>query len=725
MMARPRTSIAHAAWRRKVAIAAAAIAGVALAILAGTWVGRLVAPDEASPPVTRDVRAGDARLVVPAEWRPVQLAKSGVAGLDPASSVAFEPAPGLPGWVVAAVAPADHPSLIPRALRALLAASPPRPRAVQLAGRPAWRYPQLVTRVDDRSLDVTVLATTRGVLSVACVSRAVARIASCASEVSFASVVGGAPLAPSASVALAHRLPVILGRLDRARVEGRSALGRARTRAAQDAAARRLAHDHRAAAEQVRAAGGVSGASLAQRLESSARAYAGLARAASRGSVARFAGATREVSTAETRLARAVEDIPERTPPPAPTAPPRPRANPVDARASSATSPVLVLAMLALGAAIMIVAPLAFRPAVAAYRDRGQPTHLLETVRELQRRRRSRTAAPARQPRIGQARPKPQPQRRPTAPPPPPARVARPRSPAPPVPPAPEREAQARSAAPASPPARQPQPRRRSRAASPPPATASPAPAAASAPPAAEPPLAASALDASPPASEHSWRCEITWKAGLRHARFHAEATAPGEERRIIAQSEGLDWPPGIAPDRVPELVDAAEAVQRALADAGWTPVDLGSAWYERRFDWTHPDAPQQLGTVAPTGWRCEITWRARLRAASFRATAVAPGEKPRLIAESAPLQWPPLLPPAPEPEIVDAARAVQQALIDGGWTPLDVRRAWYACRFDWPHAEAPGMLTTAERSAGRPSGDGRSGGGRALVGDRRRGGAA
>ena len=84
-------------------------------------------------------------------------------------------------------------------------------------------------------------------------------------------------------------------------------------------------------------------------------------------------------------------------------------------------------------------------------------------------------------------------------------------------------------------------------------------------------------------------------------------------------------------------------------------------------------------------------------RAAGFQARATAPGKAVRVVATSWPLEWPPLIPPAPEPELVDAARAVAQALVDAGWTSAGRDDAWYAAQFVWTHADAPEVLGPVE----------------------------
>jgi hypothetical protein len=248
--------------------------------------------------------------VVPAEWQPVVPATSGIAGLDPGRSAVLAPSAGLSSRAVLTIGPVDDPSLIPRALRAQLQAPPPRPRNTALGGRPAWRYSGLATRVRQlETMDVTVLPTTSGVVAVACGAppHTWPAASGCESAVQSVSVPGAATLVPSPSVALAARLPAVVARLDRERVDGRAALSRAETRTAQALAARRLAHRHLAAADALRPAHGAAWRSLVAGLVGAGHAYAALARAASDGSVTRFDAARRLARRTEARLAGAID----------------------------------------------------------------------------------------------------------------------------------------------------------------------------------------------------------------------------------------------------------------------------------------------------------------------------------------------------------------------------------------------------------------------------------
>jgi hypothetical protein len=162
--------------------------------------------------------------------------------------------------------------------------------------------------------------------------------------------------APSATSA---RLAVVLRRLDRARLDSRAALKRARTSTGQTAAARRLALAHLRAAASVRAAAGGAASSLGERLAMAARAYAALGRAASDGSVERFGAARRDVNAADAGLASAV-DRTRRRGRPRVSAADGSRAEPPATTVSSTTS--LVFALILFGIAFTSGVMLGFRP---------------------------------------------------------------------------------------------------------------------------------------------------------------------------------------------------------------------------------------------------------------------------------------------------------------------------------------------------------------------------
>ena len=110
------------------------------------------------------------------------------------------------------------------------------------------------------------------------------------------------------------------------------------------------------------------------------------------------------------------------------------------------------------------------------------------------------------------------------------------------------------------------------------------------------------------------------------------------------------------------------------------------------------PPAPRFRPKRTPIpvdAWRCYIAWRAGPRGARFRALAQPPGAagKRLQIACSVRVDWPPYLPPTPEPELLTPARALAGALVEAGWRPTDCGTSWYSQRFVWPGSEAPEPL--------------------------------
>ena len=291
------------------ALVAVTVAG-ALAALAGVWVARTAVPAEREHVPARVVSVGPARLVVPADWQPASLTSGGISGLDAARAVALNPAPGLSTRMVATFAPGAEPSLIPADLRSAFSGPPPAPERTRLGRWPAWRYRDLPMSRSDRRADVTVLATTDGVLAVACTTPAGSTADPlCTSGVESVTVPGAATLVPSRSLALELRLPTVLDRLNGARSTDRTTLRGARTGASQALAARRLAADHRAAAHSLRGVDGPAAAPLTRALSTVAAAYDTLSRAAQEASPAEFASAVTGIQRAEAVLASDVADV--------------------------------------------------------------------------------------------------------------------------------------------------------------------------------------------------------------------------------------------------------------------------------------------------------------------------------------------------------------------------------------------------------------------------------
>jgi hypothetical protein len=123
--------------------------------------------------------------------------------------------------------------------------------------------------------------------------------------------------------------------------------------------------------------------------------------------------------------------------------------------------------------------------------------------------------------------------------------------------------------------------------------------------------------------------------------------------------------------------------------------VVLGSRRHRARRP--APAAAQSPSGPHP-GATCEIRWRGGIVGPHFRAVMTVPGEPgSRLIARSPMIDWPPILPPAPEPQMVEAARALARALVAAGWRPEGRGDEWYSQRFAWSGARAPQPLEQKE----------------------------
>src|SRR6478735_2907517 len=198
---------ARFATRRPAAVGAACAAALTAGAVGGVWAAGLVTSDERveqSP--TQVVRAGAARIEVPEAWRTVRAN---------GTTVVLAPAAPLRDRVIVTVGAPDHASLVPASVRARTQDLGQGPRTVQLAGRPAWRYPGLVGRGGDETLDVTVLPGRDAVLSVACVAAVRDALAAtdCAAGITSVSLGGAPTLVPVPDLALRLQLPRVLAAL--------------------------------------------------------------------------------------------------------------------------------------------------------------------------------------------------------------------------------------------------------------------------------------------------------------------------------------------------------------------------------------------------------------------------------------------------------------------------------------------------------------------------------
>jgi hypothetical protein len=112
------------------------------------------------------------------------------------------------------------------------------------------------------------------------------------------------------------------------------------------------------------------------------------------------------------------------------------------------------------------------------------------------------------------------------------------------------------------------------------------------------------------------------------------------------------------------------------------------------------PVTPRRARPAAPlrpavtrSDWTCAITWHSGMRGANFRALASGPGVREREIARSVKVDWPPIVPPPAEPDIVRAARGLARSLVAAGWQPADRGPDWYSQRFVWTRTDEPSAL--------------------------------
>jgi hypothetical protein len=146
-------------------------------------------------------------------------------------------------------------------------------------------------------------------------------------------------------------------------------------------------------------------------------------------------------------------------------------------------------------------------------------------------------------------------------------------------------------------------------------------------------------------------------------------------------------------------LVVMRERRRRAGAAAGsWAPPEVAP------LEEAHPSpAPPEVApsgpasaerpTVTRSDWTCAITWHSGMRGATFRAMASGPGVRGREIGRSVKVDWPPIVPPPAEPDIVQAARGLARSLVAAGWQPAERGPDWYSQRFVWTRSEEPSAL--------------------------------
>jgi len=291
-----------------VVVAITAVAFVGLAALAGQWVARQSAAQpsrfEAS---TRAPALGPVDVAFPSEWRRLPAKAAGLAGIERQPTLVFEQARGLPALAVLTVASlksVDSPSLLPEPLRGGARIPLGPPRMVRRDGRRAWTYTAVPVPRGRQMMDITVLPTTAGIVTVACMAPELtfSVAAGCESRLRL-TLRSAQAIRPTRDLGFRLRLGDVVKHLDLARVQQRARLLRARTSKAQARAALRLATAHARAARALAplVATGAS-AEMVALLRESSRGYQRLSNSATAQDGEAFALAARAVDEADRRL---------------------------------------------------------------------------------------------------------------------------------------------------------------------------------------------------------------------------------------------------------------------------------------------------------------------------------------------------------------------------------------------------------------------------------------
>ena len=288
---------------------AVTVAAVLLALAAGWLVrGALTTTPGPAAPAAQPVELGTIALTVDGGWAAAQPV-AGVHGLAAASTKSFAPAAGLQARVLATVAPVDHPTLVPAALRAMLPDRLGSPQPARLAGLPAWHYGEQPL-AGGRLIELTVAPTSAGVLAVACIAGTHEWMAAegCARSVRAVDLGAVRALEPDGAMALRAALPAAIERLGARRAELRERLRAATTRRGQSRLAGRLArvYERTAATLAPVAPAEGRGTGLVARLGRPAAAYRRMAVAARRNQPLRFRRAGRSVARSEAAAGRAL-----------------------------------------------------------------------------------------------------------------------------------------------------------------------------------------------------------------------------------------------------------------------------------------------------------------------------------------------------------------------------------------------------------------------------------
>jgi hypothetical protein len=265
------------------------------------------APVRTSSALSGSTSAGPLGLRFPRDWAPRGGAPS-IPGLRLADQVAIGPAGAQGRGVIAGTTTAAGPRLLPGAFLGALGEPPRAADRVRLGKVEALRYEGLEPRgFGGRALTVFAAPTSGGVATIACFAPSGGGAAfrgDCERVAGTLSVKGETTFPVGADPKYAATLGGVIRTLDKRRRAGRTALSRARTRAAQPRAAAGLAAAYTQARAALRRIDASPAAAPAQKavelsLGRAAGAYTRLARART---ASAFRRASRRVERAEARV---------------------------------------------------------------------------------------------------------------------------------------------------------------------------------------------------------------------------------------------------------------------------------------------------------------------------------------------------------------------------------------------------------------------------------------
>jgi len=260
-------------------------------------------PVAVAPVAPQHLRVGPLDVAVPGAWH-LRISPSGSA-VEAALGVAYAATPQGASWDWLAGGRVDDRSLVPAAVRKVLAAPPRSPLPARLAGRPAWAYPDLAVRGGGH-LALVVAPIASGVLLAGCEARRGPPPRPCGAGV--LAISGARAVPPARDLALRLRGGPVLRTLRGERIAGARALRTARTAAGQAAAATHLSAAHRSAAVALAPLAPRHGAGrkLLRALHAATSAYARVARAARQARPAAYGAARRQAARSDGRLRRAL-----------------------------------------------------------------------------------------------------------------------------------------------------------------------------------------------------------------------------------------------------------------------------------------------------------------------------------------------------------------------------------------------------------------------------------